>query len=113
MEKYLTIKETAAMTATAYATVKRDIDNGKLPAYKVGRKYFISNTDAHIYAAARKEIAETEGYTIRQFMDILPLSYAFVIEEIKSGRLPAKKCGRRFIIPKADMEKYLEEAKIL
>ena len=45
-------------------------------------------------------------------MEILPLSYAFIIDEIKQGRLKAVKCGRRFIIPDAELERYLEAARI-
>ena len=98
-KKYLTLKETAVLTETAYATIKRDIDNGTLTAYKVGRKYFIAVQDAENYAIARS-------------MEILPLSYAFIIDEIKQGRLKAIKCGRRFIIPNDELERYLEAARI-
>ena len=110
--RYLTLKETAEMTHTAYATVKRDIDNGNIPAYKVGRKYFIAAADAENYAACRRKLAAVKGYTIKELMNILPLSYAFIIDEIKKGNLPACKCGRRFIIPVEELEKYLEKAKI-
>jgi excisionase family DNA binding protein len=111
-KKYLTLKETAALTNTAYATIKRDIDNAVLPAYKVGRKYFIAAADAEDYAIIRRELASISGYTIKELLEILPLSYAFIIEEIKKNNLKAVKCGRRFIIPEAELERYLEEAKI-
>ncbi|MBQ1502034.1 MAG: helix-turn-helix domain-containing protein [Firmicutes bacterium] len=52
--RYLTLKETAEMTHTAYATVKRDVDNGKLTAYKLGRKYFIAADAAAASLSARK-----------------------------------------------------------
>lgn len=111
-KKYLTLKEMAALANTAYATIKRDIDNGTLPAYKVGRKYFISSGDAEDYAIARRRLASIKGHTIKELMTILPLSYAFIIEEIKAGRLKACKCGRRFIIPEEELARYLEAAKI-
>ncbi len=111
-KKYLTLKETAAKTNTAYATIKRDIDNGVIAAYKVGRKYFIAAEDAEDYALARRELASISGYTIKELMEILPLSYAFIIEEIKKKNLRAVKCGRRFIIPEQELERYLEDAKL-
>lgn len=111
-KKYLTLKETAALTNTAYATIKRDIDNGTLPAYKVGRKYFISSADAEDYAITRRRLAAIKGHTIKEIMEILPLSYAFIIEEIKTGRLKACKCGRHFIIPEEELARYLEAAKL-
>ncbi len=111
-KKYLTLKETAMLTETAYATIKRDIENGNLTAYKVGRKYFIAAQDAENYAIARRKLASIKGHTIKEIMEILPLSYAFIIDEIKQGRLKAVKCGRRFIIPDAELERYLEAARI-
>ena len=111
-KKYLTLKETAVLTETAYATIKRDIDNGTLTAYKVGRKYFIAVQDAENYAIARRKLAAIKGHTIKEIMEILPLSYAFIIDEIKQGRLKAIKCGRRFIIPDDELERYLEAARI-
>ena len=59
--RYLTLKETAEMTHTAYATVKRDVDNGKLTAYKLGRKYFIAADAAADYAARRRKMAALDG----------------------------------------------------
>ena len=113
MEKrYLTLKETAALTKTAYATVKRDIDSGKLAAYKLGRKYFIAADDAAGYAARRRKIAALDGYSVKELMEMLPLSYAFIIGEIRAGRLPAAKCGRRFLIRREDLVAYLERAKL-
>ena len=106
-KKYLTLKETAVLTETAYATIKRDIDNGTLTAYKVGRKYFIAVQDAEQLGVYAKS---AEG--IKEIMEILPLSYAFIIDEIKQGRLKAIKCGRRFIIPDDELERYLEAARI-
>ena len=112
MEKYLSLKETAEMTHTAYATVRRDLDSGRLSGYKVGRKYFIAMADAEEYAAARRRKAEIEGYTVKELMNLLPLSYAFIIEEIRSGRLKACKCGRRFIITEEALADYLKKARI-
>ncbi|MCR4963688.1 MAG: helix-turn-helix domain-containing protein [Firmicutes bacterium] len=111
-EKYMTLKELTELAQTPYATVKRDIDNGLLPAYKVGRKYFIAVKDGEKYAAHKKEILSTKGYTIKELQAILPLSYAFIIELIKSQKLHAIKSGRRYIIPHAEFCRFLKESSL-
>lgn len=109
--KYLTLKELSELADTPYATIKRDIDCGTLPAYKVGRKYFIAADEGAQYVAKKQELHQIEGYSIRQIMEILPLSYAFIIDLIKSGRLPAVKVGRRYIVPTADFENFIQQMK--
>ncbi len=110
--RYLTLRETAELTGTAYATLRRDIDSGQLSAYKVGRKYFIAADAADRYAAQKRQLAAIDGYTIREILDILPLSYAYVIELIKNGRLTAVKRGRRYIVPKTALSGFLNEARM-
>ena len=38
---YLTLKAVSELAAIPYARVKRDIEHAVLPAYHIGRKYFI------------------------------------------------------------------------
>ncbi len=111
-EKYMTLKEVSDLAHIPYATVKRDIDNGVLPAYKVGRKYFIALKDGQTYAKHKQEILSTQGYTIKELQEILPLSYAFIIELIKSHKLHAIKSGRRYIIPHAEFHRFLESSSL-
>lgn len=103
---YLTLKQAAAISGHSYASLRREIENGRLPAFRAGRKYFI---DPAVLAASP---AQPPGYTIAQVMEILPLSYAFIIELIHSGRLSAYKQGRRYIIPPASLEAFLQEAEV-
>lgn len=110
--EYLTLQQTAQLAGAAYATIRRDIDNNRLPAYKVGRKYFVGREAAEAYAKEKRRQAAADGYTIKEVMEILPLSYAYVIELIKTGRLEAIKCGRRYIISKDDLARFLAEAKV-
>ncbi|MDO4732665.1 MAG: helix-turn-helix domain-containing protein [Bacillota bacterium] len=110
--EYLTLKQAAEASDTSYATIRRDIENGHLPAYKVGRKYFITAAAAAEYGERRRALNAIEGYTIRQLMEILPLSYAYIIELIKSGRLPAVKRGRSYIIARTDLQRFIEEAQL-
>ena len=111
-EKYLTLKEISCLAATPYATIKRDIEAGVLPAYKVGRKYFIAQDDAESYCQKQQTLRSIDGYTIREIMQIIPLSYAFTIELIRKGKLPAVKVGRQYIIPKTDFEHFLQKMKL-
>jgi len=110
--QYLTLRQTAELSGAAYATIRRDIDNGRLSAYKVGRKYFIAAQAAEAYAREKRRLTATQGYTIKEVMEILPLSYAYVIELIRQSRLRAVKCGRRYIIAPEELERFLQDAKM-
>lgn len=110
--EYLTLKQAAEATGTSYATLRRDIENGVLPAYKVGRKYFITAAAAAVYGEHRRAVNAIDGYTIREIMEILPLSYAYIIELIKSDRLPAVKRGRNYIVAKTDLQKFIEQSQL-
>lgn len=110
--KYLTLKEISRLAGTPYATVKRDIESAILPAYKVGRKYFIRQEDAAAYSEKRRGLQAIEGYTIREIMQVIPLSYAFIIELIRDKKLPAVKVGRQYIISKQDFQQFLQDMKL-
>lgn len=109
---YLTLKQAAEVTGASYATLRRDIETGKLPAYKVGRKYFVTQEAAREYGEQRRALAAIQGYTIRQIMEILPLSYAYIIDLIKTGQLPAVKRGRSYIVEKQDLQNFIENAQL-
>lgn len=110
--EYLTLKQAAEETGASYATLRRDIDNGNLPAYKVGRKFFITKAAATAYGERRRAVQAIDGYTIRQIMEILPLSYAYIIELIKTGRLPAVKRGRSYIVAKTDLQAFIAQSQL-
>lgn len=110
--EYFTLKETAKLSRTAYATVKRNIESGKLPAYHIGRKYFIKKEDVEAYLRDKEEHRNIDGYTIKEIMDIIPLSYAFIIELIHSKKLEAIKVGRQYIIPKEKFDQFIKNNKI-
>ncbi|MBR5429406.1 MAG: helix-turn-helix domain-containing protein [Firmicutes bacterium] len=109
-ETYLTLKQAAASCGVTYAALRREIEKGRLPACRVGRKYFVAAADAAGWRESRQTPAG-KCYTVRQVMEILPLSYAFVIELIRSGRLPAVKQGRRYLISEEALESFLAAAK--
>ena len=64
------------------------------------------------YGEHRRMVQAIDGYTIRQIMDILPLSYAYIIDLIKTGRLPAVKRGRSYIVAKTDLQAFIAESKL-
>ncbi len=109
---FFTMKEVAEKCGASYGIVKRDIDKGRLPAYRIGRKYFIARDEMENYINAVAEKKGVEGYTIQEIMQKIPLSYAFIMELIKSGKLPAVKIGRQYVVPKTEYEKFLENKKM-
>lgn len=109
--EYLTLKEMALLASMPYAKVKRDIETGELPAYHIGRKYFIKRADAQAYLEVKKSLQAIEGYTIKEIMEIIPLSYAFIMGLIREGKLEAVKVGRQYIVPTESFEAYVEANK--
>lgn len=110
--EYLTLKQMAELSNSAYATVKRNIDRGNLPAYHIGRKYFIKTEDAQKYLEIQEQQQNIDGYTIKDLMDIIPLSYAFIIELIRTKKLEAVKVGRQYIISKENFIEFVKSNKI-
>jgi excisionase family DNA binding protein len=47
-------------------------------------------------------------YTLAQFRTLTSLSKTRVFEELKEGRLRAVKCGRRTLIPAAEVSALIE-----
>ncbi len=111
-KEYLSLKEVAAMSGVSYGTVKRDIDHGVLSAYHIGRKYFVEREDAALYGKVHQGSLRAEGYTIRQIMEKIPLSYAFLVDLVKTKKLPAVKVGRQYIIPYEAFDAFMAENKI-
>jgi len=108
---YLSLKNVAEQAATPYAAVKRDIEGGRLAACKIGRKYFVSSDDAVAYCRNKKENQVADGYTVKEILEMIPVSYAFVIGLIRQGHLPAYKSGRRYMIKKEDFRHFLDNNK--
>ena len=112
-KEFYTLKDVAEKCGTSYGIVKRDIDKGILPAYRVGRKYFIAKEEMDDYVADTVKKWGMEGYTIREIMSMIPLSYAFLMELIKSEKLSAVKVGRQYIVPKTEFEKFMDQKRMM
>lgn len=104
-KEYLSVGEVAALAGQSYGTVKRAIDSGALAAYRIGRKFFITAGAAQGYC--RQSSAGPEGYTLREIMEKLSLSYAFVSRLVRSGQLKSHKQGRRYIVSEADFQEFM------
>ena len=64
------------------------------------------------YVADSLEKWGMEGYTIQEIISRIPLSYAFVMDLIKSGKLSAVKVGRQYIVPKGEFEQFMAKKKM-
>ena len=49
-------------------------------------------------------------YTPEELMEVLPLGRTVIYRELKAGRIPSIRLGKRFVIPKAAIQKWLESA---
>ena len=63
-KQYLTIGEVSNLSGLSYAAVKRDVDGGRLPAHRIGRKYLLPAAAAEDYIRSRRAEQEVDGYTI-------------------------------------------------
>lgn len=52
--------------------------------------------------------SRSEAYTIADACAVVGLGRTFIFEEIRSGRLKAKKAGRRTIILRDELRRWLE-----
>ncbi|ATW23693.1 helix-turn-helix domain-containing protein [Candidatus Formimonas warabiya] len=111
-KEFFTLKEVAEAIGASYGTVKRDIDNGNLPAYRIGRKYFVGKEDVGNYRSDMHQRRNVNGYTIQELMEKIPLSYAFIVELIKSKKLEAVKVGRQYVVPFETFDNFMEKKKI-
>jgi len=111
-KEFFTIREVADGCGVSYGTVKRDIDNGRLSAYRIGRKFFIKSEEAAAYTEAQLTLRKTKGYTISELSAKFPLSYAFLMSLVQKGELHAVRVGRQYLVPYEEFESYLKEKKL-
>ena len=111
-KEFFSVREVAAMSGYSYGTVKRAIEQGNLAAYRIGRKFFIEAKEAEAYANLHQKQRPVEGYTIRELMNKLSLSYAFVSELIKIGELKSRKIGRQYIVSEADFQTFRQKKRL-
>ncbi len=111
-KEFLSVREVASMSGYSYGTVKRAIEQGKLAAYRIGRKFFIEAQTAEEYCKNFNKQKNTGGYTIRELMQKLSLSYAFVSALLKSGELKSSRQGRQYIVSEEDFQNFLQKKRL-
>lgn len=109
---YLSPAEVARLAGVSYGTVKRALELGELAAYRIGRRFFVEKTTAEEFARHKGSRALADGYTIRQLMSKLSLSYAYISELVKSGELKSHKVGRQYIISEQDFQEFMQTKKL-
>lgn len=110
--EYLSPAEVAKLAGVSYGTVKRALELGELAAYRIGRRFFVEKTTAEEFALHKGSHARDDGYTIRQLMSKLSLSYAYISELVKSGELKSHKVGRQYIISEQDFQEFMQTKKL-
>lgn len=53
----------------------------------------------------------TEYYTIKEVAEMLKVVYMTVYRWVKSGKLESYKVGKKFMIKKSDLDKFIELSK--
>ncbi len=107
--EYLSVSGVAKLAGCSYGTVRRAIECGDLAAYRIGRKFFIERQAASEFSRRTLRRRSVDGYTIRDLMERLDLSYAFISRLIKSGELPGVRVGRRYVVTKEDFQKFMQQ----
>ena len=112
VREYLSVREVAELSGFSYGTVRRAIDAGTLAAYRIGRKFFIDRQAAADYCRRHTGRRNVEGYTIRELMERLSLSYAFLSGLIKSGELRSVRVGRQYIVTEEDFREFMSRRRL-
>ena len=107
LRDYLSPAEVAKAAGVSYGTVKRAMDFGEISAYRIGRRFFIERGQAEEFCQRRAAGGGEDGYTIRQLMAKLSLSYAYISELVKSGELKSSRVGRKYVISEADFQAFM------
>ena len=112
-KEYLSPAEVAKLAGVSYGTVKRALELGELAAYRIGRRFFVEKSTAEGFALRKGSDAVAAGYTIKQLMSKLSLSYAYISELVKSGELKSHKVGRQYIITEQDFQEFMQTKKLI
>jgi excisionase family DNA binding protein len=111
-KEYFSVREVAEMSGFSYGTVKRAIEMGSLAAYRIGRRFFIDKATAAEFCQEHKNRRSAEGYTLRELMGKLSLSYAYLTELVKSGELKSSRVGRQYIVSEEDFRDFMEKNRL-
>lgn len=103
---YLSVMEYAAVTGSNRKTVLNHINQGRIPARKVGRHYVIARHDlpqAGLFVSPVVK-ASQEFLSLAEAARVLGISRISVYKKVKKGQIAAERMGRSFAIPRAALE---------
>jgi len=52
-------------------------------------------------------------YTPEELTDILPLGRSVIYRELRAGKIPSIRVGKKFVIPKAAIDRWLDTAGVV
>ena len=58
---------------------------------------------------ALNDLSQTEIYTVPQAATLLGISHGLAYDLVRAGEIPAKRLGRRWIVPRARVHAWLND----
>lgn len=114
-KQYISTYELAKLLGVSSVTVFKRIQKGQIKATKIGRSYAIPRSYIEEHFPTYKIQAPIEGeyLSVMEAAAELCVSRIAVFKQIQSGKLPAKKIGRHYVIEKQHILAKTEEQKDL
>lgn len=103
-EQYISIPDYARQLGVSRITVYNRVKSGQIPAKKVGRNYVILCSGAEGLAQDAASSGESGAHiSIAELAKRLGITRIAVYQRIRSGKIPATKAGRNYIISSQDI----------
>jgi excisionase family DNA binding protein len=107
MEDLLSIAEVARALRLNEQTLRNWIDDGTLPAVRIGRRVKIARAELESMLGTTA-ISPDDLLTVAEVASMLSLNQQTVRNAIDDGRLGAVRVGRRVRIRRADLHRYVQ-----
>ena len=103
-EQYISIPDYARQLGVSRITIYNRVKSGAIPAKKIGRNYVILQiqTTGELSKDISQKDKQSQHISIAQLAKKLGISRIAVYQRIKSGKIPAVKAGRNYIISAQD-----------
>ncbi|MBZ0166863.1 MAG: excisionase family DNA-binding protein [Candidatus Omnitrophica bacterium] len=104
-KSYISTVELAKLLGVSSVAVFKRIQKGQIKATKIGRSYAIPRSYVEEQFPEYKIQAPIEGeyLSVMEAAGILGISRVAVFKRIQSGKIPAKKIGRHYVIEKHEI----------
>lgn len=106
MEKFYTLEQIAKLLKVHRTYASRLIEQGKMPALKIGRSYRV--TESGLFAFLKGKAKEI--YTVEEIAKALQLHRNSVIKLIKTKKLQTIKIGKLYRITDIMLERFLNSS---